>query len=120
MEIRNRLMQKKNSVASIAVALAFVATSSVQIEPNFFIRVYSKTDQPPDKENAEAAEIRRRFGPDAQLLGHAVRPGAKQNSYFAELPDELAKRAARTTPRGGDVSAVIETPSMFLLYVARG
>lgn len=66
---------------------------------------------------ADEIEIKKRFGPDAQILSSA-RGGEKDHRfYFEDLPGELQRvlRVQLRQPR--DVSAVIETPNGFLLYV---
>ena len=47
-------------------------------------------------------------------------PDTERKSYFADLPAELQKVLRAQLHQPGDVSAVIETPGGFLLYVARG
>jgi hypothetical protein len=67
---------------------------------------------------ADELEIKRRFGPSAQLL---TAPGDAQSgatSYFADLPAELQTVLRVQLRQAGDVSAVIETPEGFLLYLA--
>ena len=76
----------------------------------------------PAETNAAAAdeiEIKQRFGPNAQMLGspHAGGKGAK--FYFEDLPEELQNVLRVQLCQLGDVSAVIEMPGVFLLYVAK-
>jgi hypothetical protein len=67
----------------------------------------------------DAAEIRKRFGPDAKLLS-SPSPGATEREfYFEELPHALQKILRAQLREAGDVSAVIETPSAFVLYLAK-
>lgn len=64
-------------------------------------------------------EIRKRFGPGAQLLSS---PQAEEDrkAYFEDLPAELQRVLRAQLRSAGDISAVIETPAGFLLYVATG
>jgi hypothetical protein len=77
----------------------------------------------PAETNAPAAdelEVRQRFGPDAQILSTAAAgPDPKRKFYFADLPVDLQQVLRVQLQRAGDVSAVIETPEGFLLYLAR-
>jgi 23S rRNA U2552 (ribose-2'-O)-methylase RlmE/FtsJ len=75
----------------------------------------------PAETNAPAAderEIKRRFGPNAQLISSPERDQDRKY-YFEDLPVDL-QRVLRVQLRWpGDVSAVIETPGGFLVYVAK-
>lgn len=76
--------------------------------------------RPPDT-NATAAdelEIKQRFGPQAQLLASPSHAERDRKQYFEDLPNELARVLRMQLRQPGDVSAVIETPTGFLLYLA--
>jgi hypothetical protein len=76
----------------------------------------------PAETNAPAAdeiEIKKRFGPNAQILSSPPRGGEERKSYFEDLPSELQNVLRVQLRQPGDVSAVIEMPSGFLLYVAK-
>ena len=75
----------------------------------------------PAKTNASAAdelEIKKRFGPNAQLLTSPERE-KDGKLYFEDLPADLQRVLRAQLRQPGDVSAVIETPGGFLLYVAK-
>ena len=63
-------------------------------------------------------EIRKQFGPNAQVLSSGESPGP-QKFYFADLPGSLQQVLQTQLRRAGDFSAVIETPAGFLLYFCR-
>ncbi|HVM46767.1 MAG TPA: hypothetical protein VMU04_02020 [Candidatus Acidoferrum sp.] len=67
---------------------------------------------------AEELEIKQRFGPSAQLLSSPRGAGRDHKQYFQDLPPELQQVLRLQLRQAGDVSAVIETPGGFLLYVA--
>ena len=74
----------------------------------------------PVETNAPAAdelEIKQRFGPNAQLIS-SPRGAEGRKQYFEDLPDELRRVLRVQLRQPGDVSAVIEAPGGFLLYVA--
>jgi hypothetical protein len=76
----------------------------------------------PAESNAPAAdemEIKQRFGPNAQILSSPHADGKDQKFYFEDLPGELQNVLRVQLRQPGDVSAVIETPVGFLLYVAK-
>jgi hypothetical protein len=69
---------------------------------------------------ADDIDIKKRFGPNAQILSSP--PGGRDREakvYFEDLPGELRNVLSAQLRQPGDVSAVIETPAGFLLYVAR-
>ena len=68
---------------------------------------------------ADELEIKQRFGPNAQLLSSPRRAERDRKQYFADLPSELQRVLRVQLHQPGDVSAVIETPGGFLLYVAK-
>lgn len=64
-------------------------------------------------------EIKKRFGPDAVVLSGPGDAGKQRELYFADLPGELQNVLRAQLRKAGDLSAVIETPSHFLLYVTK-
>ncbi|HXI69736.1 MAG TPA: hypothetical protein VNN22_05190 [Verrucomicrobiae bacterium] len=76
----------------------------------------------PAETNAPAAdefEIKKNFGPDAQILSSPNASGDKERKfYFEDLPGELQNVLRVQLRQPGDVSAVIEMPGGFLLYLA--
>jgi hypothetical protein len=68
---------------------------------------------------AEEIEIKKRFGPNAQILSSPDAGGKEAKFYFDDLPGELQNVLRVQLRQAGDVSAVIETPGGFLLYVAK-
>ena len=72
-----------------------------------------------DAPAADEIEIKKRFGPDAQLLS-GPRGGERDRQFHIEdLPGELQRVLRVQLRQPGDVSAVIETPGSFLLYVCK-
>ena len=75
---------------------------------------------PPAESNAPAAdemEIKKRFGADAQILSAPHTTETERKFYFADLPAPLQNVLRVQLHQPGDVSAVIETPDSFLLYL---
>jgi hypothetical protein len=68
---------------------------------------------------ADELEIKKRFGPDAQILSSPPGGEKERRFYFEDLPIELQRVLRVQLRQPGDVSAVIETPSGFLLYVCK-
>ena len=68
---------------------------------------------------AEENEIKRRFGPNAQVVSPPRAAVQEPQSYFGDLPGDLQKVLRAQLRGSGDVSAVIETPTGFLLYVTK-
>jgi hypothetical protein len=68
---------------------------------------------------ADEVEVKKRFGPNAQLLSSPRTADQGQKIYFDELPGELQTVLRAQLRQPGDISAVIETPGAFLLYLCR-
>lgn len=78
----------------------------------------ARPEEKPGAPTAAESEIRKRFGPNAQILstpGTAV--GSEQKHYFEDLPGELQNVLKAQLRQAGDVSAVIEMPTGFLLFL---
>jgi hypothetical protein len=76
----------------------------------------------PAETNAPAAdelEIKQRFGPNAQLISPPRGAERDRKQYFEDLPGELQRVLRLQLRQPGDVSAVIEAPGAFLLFVAK-
>jgi hypothetical protein len=70
--------------------------------------------------NADELEIKKRFGLDARILSSPrAGPDTERKIYFEDLPVELQKVLRVQLRQAGNVSAVIEMPGGFLLYLAR-
>jgi hypothetical protein len=79
-------------------------------------RLGSRTTQSPPAD--DELEVRQRFGPSAKTLSAAgARSG--EDPHFEDLPTELRTVLGAQLRQAGDISAVIETPTGFLLHVAR-
>jgi hypothetical protein len=65
------------------------------------------------------AEIKQRFSPNAQLISSPRGAERDRKQYFEDLPSELQRVLRLQLRQPGDVSAVIEAPSGFLLFVAK-
>jgi len=68
---------------------------------------------------ADEIEVKKRFGPDAQILSSPRGAEKDRRFYFEDLPGELQRVLRVQLRQPGDVSAVIETPGGFLLYVCQ-
>jgi|GEM_PF-976060 len=68
--------------------------------------------------NADEIEIKKHFGPNAQVLSSPSRGGEERKFYFEELPPELQNVLRVQLRQPGDVSAVIEMSGGFMLYLA--
>ena len=116
---RNQLLAAKTNGASSAQLLALlkaprangVSETTWQLGPR------------PAETNAPAAdelEIKKRFGPDAQMLSSPhTGPNQERKLYFEDLPAELQNVLRVQLRQPGDISAAIEMPGGFLLYLAQ-
>jgi hypothetical protein len=77
---------------------------------------------PPDRpqnDRRELIEAQKRFGPNAQLLSSPRTPTQAHDVYFEELPPGLQRVLRAQLRQPGDVSAIIELPSGFQLYLCQ-
>ena len=116
--VRNRLLAAQSNGATIDQLLAELRQTDANAvtETTWQLGARPAADGKP---SADELEIKRRFGPGAQLLSSPQATGRDHKLYFEDLPPSLQDvlRAQLRTP--GSISAVIETPTGFLLYLAR-
>jgi hypothetical protein len=80
----------------------------------------ARPEEQPGAPTAGEIEIKKRFGSNAQILSSPNAGDRKeQKFYFDDLPQELQKVLRVQLHQAGDVSAVIEMPGGFLLYLAK-
>jgi hypothetical protein len=78
--------------------------------------------KPPDQSqggNKELTNVQQQFGPNAQIISPLRDADGKPTFYFDNLPQELQQVLRAQLHQPGDVSAVIETPGGFLLYLCK-
>lgn len=116
--IRAGLLTARTNGASAAELLArFKRTVTNDVKET----TWQLTPRPTEaaKPSPDEIEIKQRFGPNAQLLSSPSAHGQDQKSYFEDMPGELQRVLRVQLQQPGDVSAVIETPSGFLLYLCQ-
>jgi hypothetical protein len=118
-QTRNELLAAKTNGADAEKLLALlkrshsnaVAETTWQLAPR-----PTETNTP----TADEIEIKKRFGPNAQIISPPQAGDPKQPKfYFEDLPGDLQNVLRVQLRRRGDVSAVIEMPGGFLLCVAK-
>ncbi|MDB6066063.1 MAG: hypothetical protein JWR26_2271 [Pedosphaera sp.] len=114
-QVRNALLAARAKGASAPQLLAQLkqANSNAVTETTWQL-----TARPAETNAPDELEIKKRFGPDAQLISAPSGPAKEQQFYFEELPPALQNVLRVQLRQPGDVSAVIETPGGFLLYLA--
>jgi hypothetical protein len=116
-QIRNTLLTARTNGATAPQLLAQLKQSN----SNAVTETTWQLTPRPAETNAPTTgelEIKKRFGPDAQILSGSHGPAGEQKFYFDELPPALQNVLRVRLRHPGDVSAVIETPGGFLLYLA--
>ena len=80
----------------------------------------ARPEEQPGAPTTDEIEIKKRFGPTAQILSSPrAGDGKERKFYFEDLPQELQKVLRVQLRQPGDMSAVIEMPGGFLLYLAK-
>jgi len=114
---RDRLLAAKKDGAGTDALLALLKGihSNAVIETTW--QLGARSAEKPSVENPDEAEVRKRFGANAQVLSSSREGGRERKVYFADLSSALQNVLRAQLRRGGDISAVIEMPSGFLLYL---
>ena len=117
-QARTELLTAKTGGETTAQLLARLQHSHSKAVTDITWQLGPRPEEKPEVPAADELEIKKRFGPDATSLSPA---GADRDRkmYFDDLPAELQKVLHAQLRQAGDVSAVIETPAGFLLYLAK-
>jgi hypothetical protein len=116
--VRNRLLAAQSNGATVDQLLVKLrqADSNAVTETTWHLAPRPVAAGTP---SADDMEIKKRFGPDAQLLSSPQGDGPERKLYFEDLPPALQNVLRVQLRASGSISAVIETPTAFLLYLAR-
>ena len=117
-QTRNELLAAKTNSADCEKLLALLKRN----HSNAVTETTWQLAARPAETNASSAdeiEIKKRFGPDAQILSSPRATEQERKFYFEDLAGEMQRVLRAQLLRAGDVSAVIEMPGGFLLYVAQ-
>ena len=118
-QTRNELLAAKQNGADCEKLLALLKRS----HSNAVTETTWQLGARPAETNAPAVdeiEIRKRFGPNAQILSSSHTGDGKERKFcFTDLPGELQNVLRAQLRQPGDVSAVIEMPGGFQLYLAK-
>jgi hypothetical protein len=120
-QVREELLQKKsearaNETGAVSNLVSILKQAGVgQVAETIWQLGARGADT--NSPTADELEIKQRFGPNAQLLSSPRSAGEERQFYFEDLPAELQRVLRAQLRQAGDVSAVIETPGGFLLYV---
>jgi hypothetical protein len=116
--IRARLLAAKHEhVGTDKLVTLFEQLGSNQVTATTW-QLGKPPDESPDDGKA-LREAQKRFGPNAQILSSPQAPTTEPKFYFDDLPPELQRVLRVQLRQSGDVSAVIETPGGFLLYLCK-
>ena len=119
-QVRHELLAAKTNGASPAQLLARLQRVHSNEVSEATWQLGARPEEKPSSPTADEVEIRKRFGPDAQIISSPHAGTEKERKlYFEDLPAELQQVLRVQLRKAGDVSAVIETPSGFLLYLAK-
>ena len=116
--MRHALLAARSNGADSAslVTLMQRAQTNVVTETTWLLSARPAASKAP---GGDEIEVQKRFGPDARVLSPPQDSDKERTFYFEDLPRELQNVLRVQLRQPGDVSAVIETPGGFLLYVAR-
>ena len=115
--VRERLLTEKKHNAGLEKLVCVLKSNSIGHVSQATLHRGSRPVRKPLSHTLEEAEVRKHFGPQAQILSAADRH-AEEKLYFEDLLPHLQKVLNAQLRRPGDISGVIEMPNRFLLYVA--
>ena len=110
--LRLKLLSDREHGASLADLLSRLKAGN---EQSVSESTWQLGERPPGAADDRDSEIKKRFGPDARLLSAPA--DTRDEFYSSDLPPELQRVLSTQLNRAGDISAVIETPQGFQLYV---
>ncbi len=117
-QMRNELLNAKTNGADFEKLLALLRRgfSNAVTETTWQLAARpAETNTPGVSEE----EIRQRHGPGAQIMSTPESAGMEGKFFFEDLSGDLQKVLRVQLRKPGDISAVIETPGGFLLYVTK-
>jgi hypothetical protein len=116
-QARGQLLRAQSQDGSVARLLGRLQQGRSNEVTETAWRLGARPKEPPGAETAAEAELKQRFGPNAQVLSSPRAGGKEQKFYFEDLPGELQRVLRVQLRQPGDVSAVIEMPGAFLVYL---
>lgn len=114
--LRTQLLAARLTNASPAALAAILKTTCPALVTDTTWLLEPRPASPHQPTTPTDIEIKQRFGPGATLLSPSTAEKDRQ-SYFSDLPPALQSTLRAQLRRPGDVTAVIELPDTFLLYV---
>jgi hypothetical protein len=119
-QTRNELLAAKQNGADYAKLLALLICGHSNAVSETTWQLGPRPDPEPGLKAMNELEIKQRFGEKAQLLSSPPAGDLPERElYLEDLPAELRNVLHIQLRRPGDVSAVIETPGSFLLYLTK-
>jgi hypothetical protein len=118
-QTRNDLLAAKTNSADFAKLLALLKQRHFDAVIETTWQLGARPEEKPGAPSEDEMEVRQRFGPSAQILSPPPANGHERTFYLADLPGELQNVLRVQLRQAGDVSAVIEMPTGFLLHVAK-
>jgi len=117
--VRARLLVARSEGGSVTNLLALLKEGHANQVFEIAWHLGARPPETKDPGSPEALEIEKRFGSDAQILSSPHFEDGEQKHYFADVPAELQNVLRVQLRQAGDISAVIEMPRGFLLYLAQ-
>ena len=117
-KIRARLLAAKKSgaVTGRLVGLLEEGRSNEVVKSTWLL---SPRPVQKDVDGPTQAEVQKQFGPSARILSSPHDPTGQRQLYIEDISADLRQVLLAQLQKAGDISAVIEVQSGFLLYLAR-
>jgi hypothetical protein len=119
-QAREQLLAAKKSGASFEQQISLLKQGHSNEVTTTTWQLGVRPEEKSSAENPDEIEIKKRFGPDAQILsGSRNSREEKPKCYLQDLPADLQSVLRIQLRQPGDVSAVVEMPGGFLVYVLK-
>lgn len=116
--VRAALLAAKTHGDSVDSRLARLKSSVTNQLVETIWQLGARPDTGPKAIGPNPLEIQERFGPKAQLISSPGQSGIEEKTYFGDLPSRLQAALRAQLQQPGDISAVIEMPARFVVYLA--
>jgi hypothetical protein len=113
-QLRNQLLDAKQKAAGCGELLALMKQNKDGVVTEI---TWQFGARPPEISPPDDAKLKKHFRPDAHVLSPPA-DAQERTFYFEELPRDLQNVLRVQLGQADDVSAVIETPGAFLVFLA--
>jgi hypothetical protein len=118
-QVRAKLLTAKKSGAGFEQLVSILKQSRSNEVTMTTWQLKARPEEKASSQTPDDIEIKKRFGPYARILAPPSSPETNAKSYLQDLPPGLQTVLRVQLRQPADVSAVVEMPERFLVYVLK-